>query len=40
LAGDDGFCRILKCIETKGVSRRERRVHQRRLRKEAKSDFP
>ncbi|MGC8603250.1 MAG: IS1380 family transposase, partial [Desulfomonilaceae bacterium] len=33
LAGDDGFCRILKGIEGKGLSRKERRVRQRRLRK-------
>ncbi len=34
LSGDDGFCRILKSIQVKGFSRKERRVHQRRLRKE------
>jgi len=40
LSGDDGFCRILKSIQLKGLSRKERRVHQRRLRKELKSAFP
>jgi hypothetical protein len=40
LAGDDGLCRILKSVQCKGLSRKERRVHQRRLRKEIKSDFP
>ena len=40
LSGDDGLCRILKSIQCKGLSRKERRVHQRRLRKEIKSDFP
>lgn len=40
LAGDDGFCRILKSICVKGLSRKERRVRQRRLRKEGKSVFP
>ena len=34
LTGDDGFCRILKGIEGQGLSRKERRVLQRRLRKE------
>jgi len=40
LSGDDGFCRILKSIQGKGLSRKERRVHQRRLRKDSKSAFP
>jgi hypothetical protein len=40
LAGDDGLCRILKSIQCKGLARKERRVYQRRLRKEIKSDFP
>lgn len=40
LASDDGFCRILKGIQGKGLSRKQRRELERRLRKEAKSAFP
>ena len=40
LAGDDGFCRVLKGIEGKGLARKQRRVLERRLRKEGKSAFP
>lgn len=39
-AGDDGFCRILKGIEGKGLSRKRRRDLERRLRKEGRSTFP
>jgi hypothetical protein len=40
LTGDDGFCRILKGIEGKGLSPKERRVLQRRLRKDGTKAFP
>jgi len=40
LAGDDGFCRVVDSIGGKCLSRKQRRVSQRRLRKGAKKSFP
>ena len=40
LAGDDGFCRVLKGIEGNGLLRKRRRDLERRLRKEGRSAFP
>lgn len=40
LGGDDGFCRILRRIEQKGMKRRQRRELERRWRKERKQSLP
>jgi hypothetical protein len=40
LEGDEGFCRILRRIECKGMKRRERREAERRWRKERRRAMP
>jgi hypothetical protein len=40
LEGDEGFKRILERVELSGMSRRERREHQRRWRKEKRRTVP
>jgi hypothetical protein len=40
LQKDEGFCRVLTRIETKSMSRRQRRAHERRWRKEHRASVP
>jgi hypothetical protein len=40
LEGDEGFCQVLRRIETKGMKRRERREAGRRWRKERRRTVP
>lgn len=40
LEKDEGFCRVLRRIELKGVTRKERRVKERQWRKERRRTFP
>jgi len=40
LQKDEGFCRVLTRIETKSMSRRQRRAHERRWRKEHHASVP
>jgi hypothetical protein len=40
LEKDEGFCRVLDRVETKGLSRQQRRAQQRRWRKECRRSVP